>query len=104
MKKLILILAFLCFTGKLLSQTADTTMTFEEYDPVSTLVVPGEIVKMAKFPFIDVHNHQRRVTESNLTDLVAEMDSLNMKVMVNLSGGSGERLKSMVNTIEEQIP
>lgn len=86
------------------AQQFDTTMTFEEYDPVSTLVVPGKVIKSAKFPFVDVHNHQRRVAESDLKELAAEMDKLNMKVMVNLSGGSGEYLKAMVDAIEEQIP
>ena len=33
-------------------------VTFEEYEPKSTLVVPQHSVKKAKFPFIDVHNHQ----------------------------------------------
>ena len=33
-------------------------MDFETYDPVSTLVVPKHIVTKAKYPFIDVHNHQ----------------------------------------------
>ena len=36
-------------------------LTFEEYNPKSTLVIPGEIVKRAKFPFIDVHGHQYRM-------------------------------------------
>ncbi|MGC4034795.1 MAG: hypothetical protein QM764_02465 [Chitinophagaceae bacterium] len=33
-------------------------MDFETYDPVSTLVVPEHKLTKAKFPFIDVHNHQ----------------------------------------------
>ena len=31
---------------------------FEEYDPISTLKVAEHKVTRAKFPFIDVHNHQ----------------------------------------------
>jgi predicted TIM-barrel fold metal-dependent hydrolase len=62
------------------------TMSFEEYDPPSTLVVPQHIVTRAKYPFIDVHSHQWRMDTQNLDSLVAEMDSLNMAVMVNLSG------------------
>ena len=34
-------------------------MGFEEYNPTSTLVVPGKEITKAKFPFIDVHSHQR---------------------------------------------
>src|SRR5688500_19134954 len=34
------------------------TMSFEEYDPPSSLVVPEHRVTRAKYPFIDVHSHQ----------------------------------------------
>ena len=63
-------------------------MDFEKYEPKSTLVVPQHIVTHAKFPFIDVHNHQWDVPNQNIPALFTEMDSLNMKVMVNLSGKS----------------
>jgi len=62
------------------------TLSIEEYHPPSTLVVPEHIVTRAKYPFIDVHNHQWRMDTQNLDSLIAEMDSLNMAVMVNLSG------------------
>ena len=104
MKKLILLFVLPCFSYSIAAQEIDTTMTFEEYEPESTLVIPGEMVKKAKFPFVDVHNHQRRMANSDLKAIAAEMDSLNMKVMVNLSGGSGERLKEMVEAAEKQVP
>ena len=47
-----LIFALLSFSA--LAQT----MSIEEYDPKSTLVVPQHLVTRAKYPFIDVHNHQ----------------------------------------------
>ena len=61
-------------------------MDFENYNPVSTLVVPQHPVHKAKFPFIDVHNHQWNVPGQNIPELYSEMDNLNMMVMVNLSG------------------
>ena len=73
----------------------EVKMDFEKYDPVSTLVVPGHSVTRARYPFIDVHNHQNSLGARNIDQLVGEMDRLNMKVMVNLSGGTGNRLKSM---------
>jgi predicted TIM-barrel fold metal-dependent hydrolase len=79
-------------------------MDFEKYDPVSTLVVPGKIVKRAKFPFIDVHNHQWDMPNQNLSSLVKDMDSLNMKVMVNLSGGSGENIKKGIANVKGSYP
>ena len=77
------------------------TMDFESYDPPSTLVVEGEEVTHAKFPFIDVHSHHWRLAEMDLTKLIAEMDSINMGIIVNLSGRGGQRLKAMIDNIEK---
>lgn len=82
-------------------------LDFEEYDPPSTLVVPEHHVTKAKFPFIDVHNHQFGMPTQNLDNLVAEMDKLNMKVMVNLSGrgrGSTEHLERSLANVKEHAP
>ena len=57
-----------------------------DYDPPSTLVVPGHPTTRAKFPFVDVHNHQFELDEEKVRKVVADMDALNMAVMVNLSG------------------
>jgi predicted TIM-barrel fold metal-dependent hydrolase len=59
---------------------------FEEYDPVSTLKVPEHKLTHSKYPFIDVHNHQYQMDNADLSKLIAQMDSLNMGLMVNLSG------------------
>ncbi|MCH6233294.1 amidohydrolase [Aquiflexum sp. AIY15W] len=61
-------------------------MSFEEYNPPSTLVVPENPIKRAKFPFIDIHSHQWNVSQERVNILVKEMNELNMGVMVNLSG------------------
>lgn len=44
------------------------------------------------------------MSKTALRDLVAEMDKMNMRVMVNLSGGSGASLKNMVESIRENYP
>src|SRR5438445_11690810 len=73
------------------------TMTIEEYQPKSTLVVPQHPVTRAKYPFIDVHNHQDSLMAADKLDkLVQDMDSINLQVMVNLSGGFGDRLEKGV--------
>ncbi|MFT6203745.1 MAG: putative TIM-barrel fold metal-dependent hydrolase, partial [Spirosomataceae bacterium] len=66
----------------------DGKVSFEEYDPKSTLVVPENVPFRAKFPFIDVHNHQYGMQDGKefLDGRITDMDSLNMAVMVNLSG------------------
>lgn len=104
MKKLTTLFFSFLLTQFLFAQEADTTMTFEEYQPESTLVVPGEKVTSAKYPFIDIHSHLWRMASMDLSQTVQEMDSLNMKVLVNLSGRSGETLKAMVDAAEKQAP
>ena len=42
-------------------------LTFEEYNPKSTLVVPGKVINTPKFPFIDVHGHQYQMPTQDLT-------------------------------------
>ncbi len=76
-------------------------LTFEEYNPASTLVVPGEILTKAKYPFIDVHGHQYRMANQDLTPVILAMDILNMRIMVNLSGRSGDDLKKSVQNIKD---
>jgi uncharacterized protein len=79
-------------------------LSFEEYNPTSTLIVPGKIIKKAKFPFIDVHGHQYRMANQDLTAVISAMDTLNMRVMVNLSGRSGDNLKRSIQNIKEHYP
>ncbi|WP_296385633.1 amidohydrolase family protein [Winogradskyella sp.] len=79
-------------------------LTFEEYNPKSTLVIPGEIVKRAKFPFIDVHGHQYRMATQNLKPVITAMDTLNLQVMVNLSGRTGENLKQALANAKTNYP
>ena len=70
------------------------TMGVEEYEPKSTLVVPEHPRTRAKYPFIDVHNHQRRdMPPAEVEKLVADMDRMGLAVMVNLSGGSGDAIR-----------
>lgn len=59
---------------------------FETYNPPSSLVTAEHPLTRAKFPFIDVHNHQYNMPTQDIPALLKQMDSLNMKVMVNLSG------------------
>ncbi len=79
-------------------------MGFEEYNPTATLVVSKNEVKRAKFPFIDVHSHQFRMATQDLSELISDMDRLNMGLMVNLSGGSGEDLRKMLENVNKNYP
>ncbi|HEY1006419.1 MAG TPA: amidohydrolase family protein [Sphingobacteriaceae bacterium] len=89
----------------LLTQTAaaqtGNRIDFETYNPPSSLVVPQHLLKRAKFPFIDVHNHQADMPRQDLKKLLRQMDDLNMQVMVNLSG-RGFRMNNGVFDIRER--
>jgi len=86
------------------SNGQNNKMDFEKYDPVSTLVVPEHKLSRAKFPFIDVHNHQWNMGSQDLGGLITDMDKLNLKVMVNLSGGNGKGLQSMAKNVKDHYP
>ena len=86
------------------SESRAQELTFEEYNPKSTLVVPGQPIFRAKFPFIDIHGHQYRMPEQDLSPVVAAMDTLNLAIMINLSGRSGEQLQKSVKNIADHYP
>jgi predicted TIM-barrel fold metal-dependent hydrolase len=96
---------FLSCTYCLLFATAfaqnGSKMDFETYEPVSTLVVPEHKVTRAKFPFVDVHNHQRNMPTQDLGTLIKDMEQLNMAVMVNLSGQGGDKIKQAIKNIKD---
>ncbi len=106
--------AALCLTLSLVAPAAEAqeahagdvhVPAFNEYDPPSTLVVPAHPRTRARYPFVDVHNHQWRMGEGqDLSEVTAEMDQLNMAVMVNLSGRGGEQLKRAVLNARQNAP
>ena len=79
-------------------------MSFEDYNPPSTMVVPEEEIPQAKFAFIDIHSHQWRMASQDLSALVKDMDRINMAVMVNLSGRSGDQLKQAMANVTQNYP
>lgn len=79
-------------------------LSFEEYNPASTLVIPGNRVIRAKFPVVDVHSHHYNMPEQDLSVVVRAMDTLNLAVLVNLSGGSGEKIKGAMANIQKNYP
>jgi len=75
--------------------------TILEYQPRSTLVVPVHMVPRAKFPVVDIHGHPPALlSEDAINRVGAAMDSLNLQVMVNASGSSGERLAGQIAAVQ----
>ena len=98
------LLILLCIQAKAQDVNTNEVVSFEEYNPPSTLVVPENPIKRAKFPFIDVHSHQWRMGERDLNKLASEMDAMNMGLMVNLSGGSGKNIVDAIKNIKDNQP
>jgi len=74
--------------------------TILEYQPESTLVVPEHEVPRAKFPFVDVHGHPPTLDDRETIErVVAAMDSLNLQVMVQARGSSGDRLRRQIDAV-----
>jgi len=78
--------------------------TIEEYQPKSTLVAAEHKPERAKYPFVDVHSHHWNPTAEHVEELVKEMDTINLRVLVNLSGGTGESLKKTLAVMKGRYP
>ncbi len=64
-----------------------------DYRPRSTLVTPQHPVPRAKYPVVDVHGHPGNLTTPDaINRVVAEMDRLNVRMMVVAENVAGERL------------
>ena len=64
-----------------------------DYRPKSTLVTPQHPVPKARFPAIDVHGHPGDLTSADsIARIVAEMDKLNLRIMLVAENVSGDRL------------
>lgn len=71
-----------------------------DYKPRSTLVVPEHKVPRAKFPVVDIHGHPPAFTSPEaVSNVVRLMSPLNIQVMVQTSGASGERLAQSLDAI-----
>ena len=72
-----------------------------QYKPRSTLKTGEHPVPKAKFPVIDIHSHQpTAMSDDQFARVVAGMDAVNLRVLVNASGASGSRLVEAVRTAE----
>ena len=97
-------ISLLLIPAAVAAQTLLPTMTVEEYEPRSTLKAPEHPKTRAKFPFIDVHGHQRLMNDGQVDQLVREMDAMNMGLMVNLSGSFGDALAERVKNLKGRYP
>jgi len=72
--------------------------TIVDYRPRSTLVTAEHKVPKAKYPVVDNHNHTN-ITAANIEQIIAEMDALNLRVLINLTGGDAAGVKQKMDFI-----
>ncbi len=72
-----------------------------DYRPRSTLVTAEHLVPKAKFPVIDFHGHPggQIATATGLEQMGAEMDALNIGLMLTANNTSGEALKRVLAAV-----
>ena len=80
----------------------------EDYQPRSELIVPEHLAPRAKFPVVDAHNHLTHPGDhwdpAGATQLLPELDLINVATIVNLSGGTGDELKRNVERLDKAHP
>jgi predicted TIM-barrel fold metal-dependent hydrolase len=97
---------------------ADAPLALKEYRPKSMLHVAETKVSRARFPAIDMHTHlswaqngEGGVSRGEAmrflakpSDLIPVMDRKNVRMMVNLTGGTGAGLAESIRTFETAYP
>ncbi len=64
-------------------------------------MVPQHPVPRAKFPVIDIHSHQPTpISPAEFDRVMKGMQDNNLQILVNLSGGSGDRLRSGIEALK----
>ena len=65
-----------------------------DYRPRSTLVTAAHPVPKARFPAVDIHGHPGSLSSpESIANIVAALDSLNVRVLVSADNSSGDRLQ-----------
>ena len=79
-----------------------------DYVPQSELIVPEHQVPRARFAAIDAHNHlpvtDPRAAGTDWGQIIAAMDKVNLKAVVNLSGGWGKTLGANLDALDRPYP
>ena len=97
---------------------APAVLDLKDFQPRSMLKVPETRVPRAKFPVIDVHTHlgfraksSRGVPQGEemkfrapASELLPVMDKVNLKTMVNLTGGVGTGLEDSIRQYQQAHP
>jgi predicted TIM-barrel fold metal-dependent hydrolase len=84
------------------------TILLKDFHPQTALHAAAHEVPRAKFPVIDVHTHTNDARgigdRVDPKEMVARMDRLNVKAVVILTGGWGDDLQKIVDTMVKPHP
>ncbi len=84
------------------------TILLKDFHPEPALHAASHQVKCAKFPVVDVHTHTNDARgigdRVDPKEMVARMDRLNVKTAVILSGGWGDDLQKIMDTMVKPYP
>ena len=84
------------------------TILLKDFHPETALHAAAHPIERAKFPVFDVHNHTNDARgigdRVDPKELVARMDSLNIKTIVILTGGWGDDLQKLIDTMVKPYP
>ncbi|MHC4204826.1 MAG: amidohydrolase family protein, partial [Planctomycetota bacterium] len=92
------------------TQPADgiSQLKLRDWQPRSMLKTKQSVVETPAYPVIDVHNHlgggKDRLTPERVKNYLSEMDAAGVSTVVNLDGGSGQRLKETIAALDKAHP
>lgn len=81
-----------------------TPLDIKDYEPKSMLRVPETKVEKARFPVIDIHTHLTWDSAATPATLLEVMDRRNIRTLVNVTGGFGDKLKTTVQKFDRAHP
>jgi len=83
-------------------------LKLRDWQPRSMLKTKQSNIETPAYPVIDVHNHlgggKDRLTPERVKNYLSEMDAAGVRTVVNLDGGSGQRLKETLAALDETHP
>ena len=90
------------------SQDDIRELKLKDWQPRSMLVTRQSVVETPRFPVIDIHNHlgggAEFLTAERVARYLAEMDSAGVRTVINLDGGSGQRLRETLAALDQKHP
>jgi hypothetical protein len=84
-------------------------LALKDFEPKSMLHVEETRVARSRFPVIDFHTHVSPRPNSKRknvppAEIVSTMDAVNLRTMVNLTGGSGQDLATTIQNFDRAFP